>query len=166
MPLLSSAVPFTKYQLIRSLSLLLTAESLMIKNQLIEIFCSRMDGECLWCNCFDLIWFVVILNVLAWIQTSDLPDKAVIDMFPKHSNLITVIPVKVKLQFTSTGSFNSLGPSEAIWWWRFWSTLVQVMACCLTAPSHYLNQCWLIISKGMCHSSEDIIIRKFEDTNQ
>ena len=27
----------------------------------------------------------------------------------------------------------------------FWSgsTLVQVMACCLTAPSHYLNQCWL-----------------------
>ena len=23
-----------------------------------------------------------------------------------------------------------------------WSTLVQVMACCLTAPSHYLNQMW------------------------
>ena len=23
----------------------------------------------------------------------------------------------------------------------------QVMACCLTAPSHYLNQCWLIISE-------------------
>ena len=22
------------------------------------------------------------------------------------------------------------------------STLVQVMACCLTAPSHYLSQCW------------------------
>ena len=27
------------------------------------------------------------------------------------------------------------------------STLVEVMACCLTAPSHYLNQCWLIITK-------------------
>ena len=25
------------------------------------------------------------------------------------------------------------------------STLAQVVACCLTAPSHYLNQCWLII---------------------
>ena len=24
-----------------------------------------------------------------------------------------------------------------------WSTLVQVTAWCLTAPSHYLNQCWL-----------------------
>ena len=42
---------------------------------------------------------------------------------------------------------NSLGPSDAIWRQRSGSTLAQVMACCLTAPSHYLNQCWLIISK-------------------
>ena len=28
------------------------------------------------------------------------------------------------------------------------------MACCLTAPSHYLNQCRLIISKVQRHSSE------------
>ena len=39
---------------------------------------------------------------------------------------------------------NSLRPSDAIWWHRSGSTLAQVMACCLTAPSHYLNQCWLI----------------------
>ena len=42
---------------------------------------------------------------------------------------------------------NSLRPSDAIWWHRSVSTLAQVMACCPTAPSHYLNQCWLIISK-------------------
>ena len=35
----------------------------------------------------------------------------------------------------------------AIWHRTSWSTLVQVMACCLTAPSHYLNQCWLNIHK-------------------
>ena len=40
----------------------------------------------------------------------------------------------------------------AIWWWRYWSTLTQVMACCLTAPSHYLNQCWLIIKGVHRHS--------------
>ena len=34
---------------------------------------------------------------------------------------------------------NSLGPSYAIWQKRPGSTLAQVMACCLTAPSHYLN---------------------------
>ena len=44
-------------------------------------------------------------------------------------------------------TFNSLWPSDAIWRQGSWSTLVQVMACCLTAPSHYLNQCWLIITK-------------------
>ena len=51
-------------------------------------------------------------------------------------------------------SLNSLGPSDAIWRQRSGSTLVQVMACCLTAPSHHLNQCWLIISKIQLHSSD------------
>ena len=37
---------------------------------------------------------------------------------------------------------------------RTGSTLAQVMACCLTAPSHYLNQCWLIISKVLWLSCE------------
>ena len=32
------------------------------------------------------------------------------------------------------------------------STLVQIMACCLTAPSHYLNQCWRRISQVLWHS--------------
>ena len=27
---------------------------------------------------------------------------------------------------------------------KSWSTLAQLIACCLTAPSHYPNQCWLI----------------------
>ena len=30
---------------------------------------------------------------------------------------------------------------------RSGSALAQVMACCLMAPSHYLNQCWLIINE-------------------
>ena len=34
------------------------------------------------------------------------------------------------------------------------STLVQMMACCLAAPSNYLNQCWLIISEVSWHSPE------------
>ena len=37
--------------------------------------------------------------------------------------------------------FDSLWPSDTIWRQRSGSTLAQVMACCLTAPSHYLNQC-------------------------
>ena len=61
---------------------------------------------------------------------------------------------------------NSLGPSDAIWRQKSGSTMAQVMVCCLTAPSHYLNQCWLIISIVLWHSSEVINIRRIEDTNQ
>ena len=49
--------------------------------------------------------------------------------------------------------FNSWWPGDAIWWLRSGSTLVQVMACCMTAASHYLNQCWLITSKVQWHSN-------------
>ena len=35
------------------------------------------------------------------------------------------------------------------------STFAQVMADFLTAPSHYLNQCWLIIKDGLWHLPED-----------
>ena len=44
---------------------------------------------------------------------------------------------------------NSLWPSDAMWDHRSESTQAQSMACCLTAPSHYLNQYWLIIN-GIC----------------
>ena len=36
----------------------------------------------------------------------------------------------------------TLWRSDAIWQYRSESTLVQVMAWCLTTPSHYLNQYW------------------------
>ena len=51
-------------------------------------------------------------------------------------------------------SLNCLWPNNNIWYWRFWSTLVQVMTCCLTAPSHYLYQCWLIFNEVLWHSLE------------
>ena len=51
--------------------------------------------------------------------------------------------------------FNRLWPSDAIWRQRTGSPLSQAMVCCLMAPSHYLNQCWIIISEVFWHSPED-----------
>ena len=39
---------------------------------------------------------------------------------------------------------NSLWSRDAIWRHRSRSTLVQIIACCLTAPCHYLKLCWII----------------------
>ena len=41
----------------------------------------------------------------------------------------------------------ALRPSDVIWQQGTRSKLAQVMACCLTAPSRYLDQPWLIISE-------------------
>ena len=60
---------------------------------------------------------------------------------------------------------NSLWPSDTIWWLRSGSMLAQVMACCLTAPSHYLKQCWLIITKEQWHSSDGSFTRDAPATN-
>ena len=35
---------------------------------------------------------------------------------------------------------------------RSWLTWERVMACCLMAPNHYLNYCWLIINEVLWHS--------------
>ena len=56
---------------------------------------------------------------------------------------------------------NSLRPSDAIWRHPSGSTLAQVMACCLMAPSHYLNQCWLLISKVQWQITMKITYLKF-----
>ena len=53
---------------------------------------------------------------------------------------------------------NLLWPSDARWWHGTGSILVQVMAWCLTAPSQYLNQCWLLICEVLWHSPESDFI--------
>ena len=48
------------------------------------------------------------------------------------------------------------GPVPLYWWHISGSILVQAEAHCLTAPSHYLNHCWLIISSiiySLCNST-------------
>ena len=68
-------------------------------------------------------------------------------------------PHKAQQHIFTHWFFNSLWPSDAIRWHRSGSTLAQVMACCLTAPSHYLTQCPLIITKVQLHASENNFMR-------
>ena len=49
-------------------------------------------------------------------------------------------------------SINSLWPNDTIWRHRSWSTLAQVMACFPMAPSHHLNESWLLINEVLWHS--------------
>ena len=60
----------------------------------------------------------------------------------------------------------SLWPSDAIWRQRSGSTLAQVIGCRLTAPSHYLHQCWLIVSANELTHCIVPLILIFWDVNE
>ena len=49
---------------------------------------------------------------------------------------------------------NKLWLSDSIWRHQRGSPSTQVMAWCLKAQSHYLNQCWFVISMVHWHTSE------------
>ena len=74
-----------------------------------------------------------LVLIMAWRRPGDkpLPETMMI-------SLLTHICV------TRPQWVNALWPSDAMRWNRSGSTLAQVMACCMMAPSHYLNQCSLI----------------------
>ena len=74
--------------------------------------------------------------------------------------------ILVPIMATNAYHVTSLRHSDVIWRQGSRSTLAQVMACCLTAPSHYLKQCWLAISKLKWHSPERISIRSIANTRQ
>ena len=74
---------------------------------------------------------LALVQIMAWHQRGDKP-----------------------LSVPRMDQFNALWPGDATSRNGTRSTLAQVMACCLTAPCHYLNQCWLIINKVFWHSSE------------
>ena len=60
-----------------------------------------------------------------------------------------------------SGGFNSLTLGDTIWCHRTWSTWIQVMACGLTSPSHYLSQFWLT-SPGVRPSNDILIDLEFQ----
>ena len=68
----------------------------------------------------------------------------------------------------STLGLNSLWPNHTIKHLRSWSMQIQAMASCMTAPSHYLKQCGLIIkliNNVPWHLSQWIIIKYLKMPN-
>ena len=61
---------------------------------------------------------------------------------------------------------NSLWPSDVIWHQGSCLALVQVIkACCLKAPSHCLNQLWLIITGVQWNSPKTSFTNRGQDIN-
>ena len=102
-----------------------------------------------WFNYYSSAKFKLPMTVVLadFIQQTNVDPDLCRHMASQWVNINTCIETWATL-------LNSLWNSDAIWRHRYRLTLGQVMPCCLTAPSHYLNQCWLLISKVPWHSPE------------
>ena len=110
-------------------------------------------GETIWLSIKMSLKFVLggpinnvpaLVQIMAWRRPCDEPLSE-----PMMISLLTHNGV------TRPRWVNPLVPIDTIWHHETWSKLVRIMARCLTAPSHYLNLSWLIITKGLCHSPAD-----------
>ena len=82
-----------------------------------------------------------VRGIHRWWVNSSHKGPAMRKMFPFDD----IIMITEHLQWV-----NSLWPSDALRWHKFGSALAQVMACCLMAPRHNLNQCWLTSNGSWC----------------
>ena len=81
----------------------------------------------------------------------------------KNIQLILSFPMSPPSCFMK-GELTHCGLGTPYGWHSSESTMAQVMACCLTAPSHYLNQCWLIFSEDLNDSPVGNFTGSAQDT--
>ena len=101
-------------------------------------------------NMFNLVKWGVELK-MNWLNWSIPISSGFQFQFNSNSKSFNSIPIQFMLNWIEYQfQFNSwIDPSPAYYglmvswsWHGSVSILAQVMACCLTAPSHYLNQYW------------------------
>ena len=78
---------------------------------------------------------VYFQKILFWRATETNPGDAYMDQWTGSS----LVQIMVGCLFGTKPLLNLLWHGDAIWWHGTRSTLAQITACCLTAPSHYLN---------------------------
>ena len=134
-------------------------------------------------NALFFLYDTVICNLLLFVQIKNswflIPDRANIIHIPidglvQERRNSSVLAMELCLAYINpsihTGYhmayqwLNSLWPSDSIWQHRSWSPMAQEMACCLMAPSHYLNQCWLFISVILWHPLKSTFTWSAQDT--
>ena len=101
------------------------------------------SGSGLWpVLCQAMTWTSTELLSVGPIETNFIEIAIKIQTFSFQENAFENVVCKISIiLLTHCGLVLPYGDK----WYG--STLAQVMACCLMAPSHYLNQCWLTISE-------------------
>ena len=151
----------------------------------VDIFKSRIKTRLfqlayfIWlCKCMYVYFMLSIMNRLGLTRSyvtctfaSGLVSKGQISiwhiclilklaLYKYHIIIIIILLSLYQTHYNKNQQYISLWPSNAISQQSSGSTLVEVMACCLTAPSHYLNQRWIIINEVQWYASDGNLTTK------
>ena len=99
----------------------------------------------LWVLVALIYWWLYSLWLRALSYNSDATLSQTFQPMTAQLSMKAELPL-AKILATASCRSSKTGPSDPIWWHRSGSTLAQVMR--LTAPSLYLNQCWLTMSEA------------------
>ena len=91
---------------------------------------------------------------LFWISYGVCQYCATIKIWTQSMLLISLLCLKAEGSHKTVLTIHSLTRCSLVMPFVDTKLLAQVMACCLVVPSHYLNQCSLIISEVLWHSPE------------
>ena len=121
--------------------------------------CYFVDERCLFLSAMFLmlhrVWLIFSVNPSVWFKSSSTWCRCSPGIRPHFMRPGVCRYIWVGSQPSNQPDLgNSLWPGDTIWGLRSALALVPVKACCWTASSHCLNQCWLIISEVQCHSFE------------
>ena len=105
-------------------------------------------------NCSHFRFHLYFLLICKAVQNAKTELKPIVIPLPWPNKDVLNMKLIQNMILQVNTSINSLWPSDLIRRLASRSTLAQVMACCLMTPSHYLNQCWLMISEVLWHSPD------------
>ena len=109
----------------------------------------------LWSPGQELPWLFFLLEMICrFVSNGDFNTAWNRDKIAMSQGFVQRWVTVLQDPWCCTFTVNSLRLIDAIWRHRSGSTLAQAMACCLTVPGHYLNQCWLMISDVLWHSPD------------
>ena len=113
-------------------------------------------------NAFWILQFWILQMSTAWYDSNLFDREIWLYSFLTTFEYTSLLDYVINMNRIYCKCIHSLWHSNAIWWHRSGSTQAQVMTCCLTAPGHYLIQCWIITACVLWLSPVDNFTRSDE----
>ena len=128
----------------KALCLMMINDAVIVKSSaLVQVMLCHLIG--------DKVYFTDAYKRLQWVEWMVSIICIYDDSVQRHRRDTNTSSARIELKNVAKATHKQMRPSDVIWHHRSGLTLAQVMACCLTTPSHYQNRGWILIDEVLWH---------------